>query len=233
MKFAVASEHRDYFQKNQYIEFEGLLNADQVSLLRQGVDAALAKHLHLPVTKLNRLTAEKKFNAGRDLWRLDDHVKKWVTSGQLADIAAELIEKKPLRLGYDQYFPVTPVHENIIRETTYDQLLGKTASLEEISCLQGVLCGLIICLTDGTLEGVNTSVFPNKAGNGIYFQPSHLINFNELRKRAGQDFMLIVYSEKNAVYIMREGDPQVHALKRLGYVFGDKLSDKLNPILCR
>lgn len=234
MKFAVASEHRDYFQKNKYIEFEGLLNAEQLMLLKEGIDAAIGKHLHLPVAKLNRLTSERKFMAGRDPWRLDDHVKKIVTSSQLADIASELIEKKPLRLGYVQYYPKTPSHDNVITKTAYDGLLAKESSLEDVSCLQGVLCGLMISLSDGPIDAENnTSVFPSKAGNGIFIQPSHIINFTELRKKNDQEFLLIVYSEKNAVYIMREGDPQVHALKMLGYVFGDKLSDKLNPILCR
>ncbi|QLH36192.1 MAG: hypothetical protein HWD61_08680 [Parachlamydiaceae bacterium] len=45
--------------------------------------------------------------------------------------------------------------------------------------------------------------------------------------------MLLAFADFRTVYILNENDPHTHTLKHLGYVFGDKLSDKLNPIVYR
>jgi hypothetical protein len=242
MKFAVANEHREYFQQNKVIEFEGLLTSEQLNQLNVGIDAALSKRLAEPLHKIHTLSADKLFLAGRDLWRDNNAVKKLVTNSLLGQIAAELMQEDPIRLGYDQYLPVPSAMSHLHKSgDKYQVLLGKTSSLEEVSCLQGVRCGLILCLKDAKekpplpqAEGEQPpQIFPMIAGNGSYFTPEYNIPFKALLEHPGQSFLLITYTQQTTVYVMREGDPNVHELKKRGYVFGDKLTDKLNPIVHR
>jgi len=48
-----------------------------------------------------------------------------------------------------------------------------------------------------------------------------------------QRYLMLVYTHPTAIYYLEEKDPKTHHLKSLGYVFGDRLNDKLNPIVYR
>lgn len=247
MKFSTAKEHRDFFQKYGWIEFEGLVSNDQLSLTNQAIDQVLAERLNVFPERLQTLSSEKFYLQGHDLWRSNPFLQKLVVQTRFAEIAAELIEKKNLRLGYDQFFPA---HQQILfsQETqVYSHFLEKTTSLQAVSCLQGVACGLILSLggkeeassqeakaAEGeTKAGEGIDIFPSQPGNIIFFQPRVLIKWNHLYHYLGQKFYLIVYTLASAYYQLEPQDPHTHALKRLGYVFNDKLNDKLNPIIYR
>ncbi len=45
MKFAITKDHRNFFQKHGWIEFEGLLSDDQLKTANQAIDQALAARL--------------------------------------------------------------------------------------------------------------------------------------------------------------------------------------------
>lgn len=240
MKFATAKEHRDYFQKQGWIEFEDLLSNDQLILANQAIDQVLAARLSVPQDRLHLSSSEKFYLQGRDLWRSNLILRKLVTHTRFAEIAAELIEKKPLRLGYDQLFPArqqkpfSPESSQI-----YSNFLEKTLSLEMMSCLSEIACGLVLTFNEKQesfsenhlMEGAN--VFSNHAGNIIFFKPDLLINWNYLYAHLGQRFYLIVYTYPSAHYQLQSQDPHTHALKRLGYIFNDKLNDHLHPIIYR
>src|SRR5690606_21568069 len=114
----------------------------------------------------------------------------------------------------DQFFPETPDKAFFYKETIpYDTLLSKKATLEEVSCLQGVQCGVIICLNsliependslpDEALTEASQSIFPKKEGNTTYFLPNKEIDFSQLRHRPKQQFLMLVYTEKTALYIL-------------------------------
>lgn len=233
MKSSVESEHRQYFRKNHRIEFDGLLTPSQVEEINGGLAEALASRLHVKAPRAFFETAEQTFNAGRDLWRHNDVLKKYATSSRLAEIASELIEYKPLRLAYDQFYP--SLHSNVplqLSSTPYRDLIRQPRSLKEISCVQGILGGLILCL-DGDTESTTTALFPAKAGSGVFFSAEAVLDFNELFQEKPHRYWMIVYTHPTSIYLLEEADPQTHELKRAGYVFGDKLSDKLNPIVYR
>ena len=242
MKYAVASEHRDFFNKNGAIEFDGLLNQEQLSQLGASVNEALSAKMKVPPEKLDKEHSEKQFSSGRDLWRHSPALKKLISHNRFAEIASELVQHKPLRLGYDQYFPKASRHGVKSGERhDFADLIEKEKTLNDISCLQGVLCGLMICI-DGEKtvepalnpeEAPQVDIFASKAGNGVFFSPEKLIDFGKLRGLPGHRYLLVVYTESTTLYVLRDDDPHTHALKRLGYVFGDKLSDKLNPIIYR
>ncbi|WP_068469058.1 hypothetical protein [Candidatus Protochlamydia phocaeensis] len=242
MKFAIAKEHKNFFQKQGMIEFEGFISSDQLALFNQAIDQALESRMDIPAERLRLQSSENLFLQGRDLWRANESLRKLVCQPRLAEIASELIEKKPLRLGYDQLFPAR-YQEKFSpspQQRTYAQFLAQTTNLETISSLQGVACGLMLCLgaagntvreSEPALEGLD--IFPSSPGQAIFFQPQAMANLEFLYAHPGHRFYLIVYAQASAYYQLQPQDPHTHALKHLGYVFNDKLNDKLNPIVYR
>ncbi len=241
MKFATAKEHRDFFQKQGWIEFEGFISNDQLALTNQAIDQVLSERLNVSLDRLRLLPSEQFYVQGRDLWRSNPTLRKFVTQMRFAEIAADLIEKKPLRLGYDQLFPARQQHTQFSKATpqVYSCFLEQTASLESVSCLKGVICGLVLALSSKQEESADQvssegiDVFPSQPGNAIFFQPSVPVKWNNLYAHLGQRFYLVVYTQASAHYQSQPQDPHTHALKRLGYVFNDKLGDKLHPIVYR
>jgi hypothetical protein len=239
MKFATAKEHRDFFQKQGWIEFEGLLSDSQLISVNQAIDQVLAERLNVSSDQVHLTSPEKLYLQGHDLWRSHSILHKFVAQARFAEIIGELIEKKPLRLGCDQFFPFFyPGPFSKEQGSVYSHFLNQTTSLEAVSCMQGVICGLLLALNEKEefssseergMEGID--IFPRKAGNVIFFQPTIPINWSHLCKHVGQRFYLIIYTSVIAHYRLQPQDPHTHALKRLGYVFNDKLSDKLNPII--
>lgn len=240
MKFAIAKEHRDFFRKQGWIEFEDFLSADQLVQANQAIDQVLAERLQLHVEQLNQLSSESSYLQGRDVWRSNPFLRKLVTQPRFAEIASELIETKPLRLGYDQVLPAPYSFKfSQPKQQVYAHFIEQTTSLEAVSCLQGVLCGLILALKQpeepregSAVEGIN--IFSTQSASAIFFQPTVPINWSALFScRPGERFYLIVYTEAMARYHLQPQDPHTHALKQLGYVFNDKLNDHLHPIVYR
>lgn len=232
MKFAIASEHRDFFQKQRTIEFDNLLSQKQMSALCEGVESSLSERL---VNDPLSASPGKQFLSGHDLWRSSAQVKKVVMQKQLAQCAADLAEVSALRFGYDQLFPELRgrTYRSAISDA-YHHLLNHSASLNGISSIQGIVCGLMLCLQgDSTGPAETGSVFTTIPGNGVFIHPDFILDFQYLMKHPMQRYLLIVYTKNNAVYARNDADPHTHALKPLGYNFGEKLSDKFHPMVCR
>jgi hypothetical protein len=82
-------------------------------------------------------------------------------------------------------------------------------------------------------EEISGSVFTEVPGNGVFFQPTHPIQFSSLFEKRGGSYLLLVYTQQTSVYLLQQKDPQGYFLKNLGYGYGDRLIDKLHPILIR
>jgi hypothetical protein len=155
--------------------------------------------------------------AGRDLWRNSAAIKKIVCSRDYAQIACELTGARELRLGYDQMVDIFP---------------NESVNLLEISCIQGILCGLIICIQKPSDEEEEFSeFFPQQVGTGIFFSAETLIPFGDLVHAHKGSYFLIAYTAKDAVYVHQDNDPYLHQWKPLGYAFGDRLQDAFHPML--
>lgn len=209
MKTTIDLAHHAFFQTNGYILFEEMFTPDQIEAINQEIHAVLAKR-----GGKEWRTAQELFTLGRDLWRDSPQFNKIVNQRKVAGIASELVDRKPLRLGYDQYL-ASPL--------PYPAKI----SLQQISCIQGVLCGVLISLADAPAAN---PLFPSKAGDVTYFHSDFELPWDQI---VDQAFLLIVYTEERALYILQEGDPHKYALKKLGYAFGDRLKDKLHPIVYR
>jgi hypothetical protein len=232
MKFTVDSNHRDYFQKNNAIEFDSVLTENQLKILTEQIQRALTVRL-----EGERVSPENLFKAGRDLFRTDTGIKKIITQKHFAEIVFELTQQKPLRLGYDQFFHSSSTSPALNpNQSPYVQLLNSKPTLQEMSSLQGVLCGLMICLKAEEGEEKDEEapvIFSRKPGNAVFFNPTAILNFESLTSGNESSYLLIVYVSLASVYILNTVDPNTYMLKNYGYSLGDRLSDKLNPIILR
>lgn len=233
MKFATASEHRDFFRKNHLIEFDHLLLPEQADLLVKGIENALAHRLKISPEKVKDTPSEKLFLAGRDLWRENVSVKKLILQSSFGEIASELIEEKPVRIAYDQLIPKKPNFVYSNKEEKYYSFLHTKHTLIEMSGLQGMLCGLMLRLSPSTqtAEPATPSLFSNTMGSGVFFRPDIPIDFLTLPQQSS--YLLITYCRATTVYTLQQEDSHPHELKKYGYSFGDKLTDALNPVIFR
>lgn len=220
MKFAVDAAHRAFFQDHLAIEFEDFFSSEQVEQWRQWLKEALGERLSGPVEKAS---SAEIFMKGHDLIR-----EILRTQAKLADIAADLMQTRIIRLGYTQYLPSPPAHlDKLDQAHPYFHLLQKReATLESVSSIQGLLCGVMICLQDGDSK---SSVFPSRAGNVVYFNPTVLLDYS-LGKG---EYFLIVYVREHALYIYNSEDPHTNHLKKWGYTFAEPLNNKYHPIVKR
>jgi len=228
MKFSVDLEQRNFFLKNQAIEFEQVFSPSEMALLKSGVDQAKGQ-----LVKSKTASPKEIFLACRDLWRQSPAVKKAISSRRLIALIYELVLEKPIRLAFDQLLPGSDLPDE--EYESYVDLYDPVLPFEELSAIQPLLCLLLICL-DGEGAAPNFEEhdpFPSMPGNAVFLLPRFSIDFKSLLPRKNQTFLLIGYTRFLSQYLMIETDPQRHALKRLGYVFGDRLHDSLHPILLR
>lgn len=218
MKFTLDSSSLESFNKNRMVEIAGLYDDAALELMNHEIDRFLAKE--------EAQTQEKAMLCGHDLFRKLEKYKKTLQLHSLGQIAYELVAVKPLRLAFDQLL----VAPNGIADEFLDTIfLKKEGSLKERSCVNELVMGALIALKaeEALLP------FAAKAGHIVFFSPDITIPFDWLKKRKGDRYLLLAFSTKHAQYIFNEGDPQNHYLKRMGYVYGDKLKDSLNPIFYR
>lgn len=212
INFSVVGEHRNFFRKHQWIECEELLSPKELSYIQEKI--------------------ENKEIAQRDLWRQEAPLKKIVLNKSLARVAAELTETRSLRFGYDQLLILPKkTHEE---PTAYDLLLQQTLSLENISSIQGVICGVMLCVQadqSAHIDEQDSPIFSINPGNGVFFTPEFPIDFTTVHRRPGCTYLMIVYVQPTSVYYSQPHDPFCRHFQQLGYQFGDRLSEQLNPLV--
>lgn len=217
MKFALAKEHHDFFDKQGFIQFEDLITPASIERLSKATRQQIGSRINLLPEKLFPENPSRLFLAGRDLWRNHPEIKKQALNRNLATITSGLVRQKPIRLALDQWIPPGMDWKNI-------------TTLEEMVPVQGLLAGAFIALDSG-VTGEDTPVFPSQPGNILIVKPDTILPLHELTSERNQSFLLVVYGSRNSVYIHKESDPLTHYLKELDYVFGDRLSDSLHPLL--
>jgi hypothetical protein len=224
MKFAITADHRNFFAKNNYIEFEGILPLDQVASLKKNAEETLAKRLRIPAEKLKEKSAPEIYQAGYDLWRDSEEIKKITHKLAFATLASELMQIVPLRYGFDQYFAT--FHCNAA--SPYDV----PSSLQEISCIHPLAGALLLPLQD--LSSPPTFFpMPLKVGSGLFLSPGFALPWPQLFSTCGLSFLLITYAMERAIFRTDSHDPHAAFLKRLGYVFNDTLKDSVHPLVLR
>ena len=241
MHFSVNKEHRDFFRNNSWIECDDIITSKEQNFLSQGINNALSIRLKMKPSTISQLSPGQIFSVGRDLWREDPLLKKILLRRNLAEIASELTEQKPLRMGYTTLFHSNYFAEKESLDPLYTPFINSNPTLSEISNIQGVVCGALLCVSLAKEESLLNSeteilndpstLFTKKAGNGIFFSPEWPLPLHELKQRAGYTYLLIVYTQARAVFIKQELDPHLNFFKLSGHQFGDRLNDLQNPIV--
>lgn len=214
MKFTIAKEHKDFFHKNGFIEFEQFIPASQIDQVNK-ITFALGNK------------PDEQFSRGFGLWRSHPELRKFISQPKICEIVVELFEKKPLRIGYDQFLPSSndPLFQEY-GQTPYYKFIREHASLEQISSIKSILCGVLISLSTSTSKD---SFFPSQAGNAVFIDPKKEIDFSKLQSPC----YLIVYTQEKSYYEPQPKDPHATIWKEWGYAFHDHLNEKLNPIMYR
>lgn len=224
MRFAITADHREFFKKNNYIEFENILSADQIGSLKKNAEETIAKRLNIPVSKLKDKTAPEIYQAGYDLWRDNGEIKKITQKQTFGTVASELFQALPLRYAFDQYFSMF----RCTAGSPYDV----SSSLQEISCLNPLAGALILPLQD--LSSPPTFFpMPFKAGSGLFISPTFSLPWPQLFSTCGLNFFLIAYAMEKTMFRAGSHDPHAASLKKLGYAFNEFLNDSIHPIVLR
>ncbi len=216
MRFKIVGAHREFFQKNGFIEFESLLSHDEISLLTSSADKMLEQRLS---GKLDFRSCEEMFRVGHDLWRHDTAFRKCALSYQQFNLAAELFKKPTLHLAFDQ----------LLRTTTLPGFPGRVpASLHQVSSIAPLAGALLFHLSAAPPP---SELIPRRPENGMFLSPDLIIPWQLFFELPHQSYLLIVYAPPGARYILQKNDPHTHSLKKLGYAFGDKLQAEHHPLL--
>ncbi len=221
MRFALTSEHRDFFQRNGFIEFEGIFSEEQLTHLQQLSEQVIQTRLSTP--RIEKTPTPTLYREGYDLSRESLNLQRTLYKRPLCEIASELFQTKPLQLGFEQYFAIT---------THSEPPLQLYASLSDLSCVKPLAGGLFILFSDPLAPEASLPL-PSKLGNILLFSPTLMIAWSAIFKQVGLRLLLIAFAEEKSLYRDELRDPQRHHLKKLGYVFGDRLKDSLHPILLR
>lgn len=228
MKFAVSSDHHRYIRENRFLPLEECFFEEQQQQLAAGIAEAM-NHRIGPEWK--KRDADELFVEGHDLHCDNSSLRRVISQRRLAMIISELLQCTPLRLGYDQYLPVNPQRSEG-EEDPYGEFLRSGGNLKEVSCVQGVKGGLLICL-EPLDEDVEQDFFPKDRGEAVLFKNDVPIPFYHLDGKSRGAFLLVTYADEVALYFQNKRDPHLHAFKRYGYGFGDKLREPNHPIIYR
>lgn len=225
MKYRIDNSHREFYSQNGWIELEDLLTPEDLIAINQGVDEVLAKREKVSLDRLQRLGSQSLFLAGRDIWRENAGLKKWICGRRLSEFAAEIAGTRPLRLAFDQVYTYVP------GSTRLGDSCPPSGSLKALTSFQGLVCGLIICLK--CAPDAPPSFFPIKPGNGLCFSPDLDLNIEQIYRGPEQRYLLIGYGKPVTLFIHQSQDQHAKALKELGYHYGDRLLDSIHPIVIR
>ena len=243
MKFSLAKEQRDFFEKHGLLEIEGLISSSQLEVLNSCVLKFMRKEAALERRTVASVDPKNYFLAGRDLWRENPEIKKIIFHKCFSEIASQLNFRAPFRLGSDQYLP-------------QGFISNANESLNDGSSFQGIVFGYIICLKSGCLEVSKVteisevlenfslegpvdsdepphSPFSLIPGNVVFIHPDFPVDYSLLKQRAGCDYIFVTLIKDKSVYFYRKSDLQTHYLKKLGYVFGDRIKEETHPIIYR
>jgi len=223
MKYAIGNEQRFSLETQRFLEVGPFLSEDQANHLLAEAESVCVERLKINPKDLYWTPNFQLLEAGRDVWRKGESLKSLVIGRKLSELSADVFERKYLRLGMDQFLAPS--------DNKCDQLF-ENQTLDKFFPFQGTTCAVLICLK-GLEPAEGQALFCGRTGHAVFLMSDCVIPLDLLQQRHGERYLLIVYTAENTVYIHQETDPLTYSLKYLGYNFGDRLNDKLNPIVWR
>lgn len=199
MPLGVAPEHIQYFNHNSKIEFENLLNSNQLKNLIDFLNSSSTKTFSL--------------KAGFDIWREAPFLKSIICSPKWAKIAGQLSNQSDLRLAYSQCLT-----SSIYSDTT--------SLLFRKSCVKDLIIGLCLCLEPA--KEPESPFFPSEEKSGLFFHIDDDF-YLKFPKTSGKYLFIFYSGIKSRYFLQDEENEIEIFLKKLGYSNGDFLKDELNP----
>ncbi|MES2121313.1 MAG: hypothetical protein V4492_00875 [Chlamydiota bacterium] len=221
MPFTVQLEHRDFFEKNKFIELEELFSVEQVDVLNRHLDQALSNRTKTRKEARTQTQTQTQFVDGYDMWREDAQIKKITQKHNIAEVVAEIFRTTPLRIAFDLFLAAG-----------HTSPFSKELPLTESSCLQPLTGALLLQLSDSTGE-VSGFPLPSKKGNVLIISPQFPIPWPTLFATPGIRLFMMGFGGQKTLYRAEIKDPHAPFLKKLGYVYGDFLKDSSHPLLVR
>lgn len=100
--YAVSDAQIAFYQTNQFIKLKGVLDQPTLAYYRDKIGAEVERLNTMAVPLEHRDTYNKAFLQIFNLWRENEAIRKLVLSKRLAQIAADLMGVKQVRIYHDQ-----------------------------------------------------------------------------------------------------------------------------------
>ena len=94
--------HIDFYEKNRYIKLKNVLDTETLSLFNALITEKVTALNKEEKSLDDRSTYGKAFLQLFNLWTQDEHIKKFVLSKRLGQLAAQLMQVEGVRLYHDQ-----------------------------------------------------------------------------------------------------------------------------------
>lgn len=199
MPFSVSTEHIQFFNQNSKIEFENLLNLDQLKILNQTFSSM-------------RFPTGHALISGFETWRDHPKIKNIVCRAAFAKLAAQLKNLNQIRYGFSQYLGPKCYSDE-------DSFLFRKSFIKEL------VCGVCFCLKEE--KEPQSPFFPEKAQSAIFFDIDEDF-FLKFPKTSGE-YLFIFYADHKARFYIQEQYQEFEAYyKKLGYQHGDFLRDSMH-----
>lgn len=213
MRFFVADNQKEFFQKHRFIEIEGLLSLEKIAQIEKFSDEILSRRLGAKNSSI------ELFLQGYDLWRDSEKLREILHKRSFIKVIADLLNVFPLRIAFDQY-----IH------SSSPPPIRTTWALEELSCIKPLAGSILIPLSFSKLLKSHFP-FPKQLGNILFLAPDYPIPWPLLFALKDLKLLIVNFAPEKALYQQEIRDPHQHALKKWGYVFGDCLNNQHHPLL--
>lgn len=204
MPFSVAKEHIQFFNHHLKIEFENLLNLNQLKTVLSAILFPEPKHA-------------ESLKWGFDLWRRYSNLKSILCNSKFATIAGQLKNRPELRFGFSQYLSSACFSDT-------DSFLYRK------SCIKNLICGLCLCIMPS--KELESPFFPTNPGAGLFFDIDSDF-YLKFPQTTGKYFFIFYADPKARFYLQEEESEHQACFKQLGYQHGDFLNDETNPLFKR
>jgi len=214
MLATILPEHRQLFFDNGYIEFEKLFSLDRIRTLEIALEKEICKKLDYPEKFAHHIPAVEQYKEGYDLWRNNDTVRTMTRNKLIGNIMLDLLKERELFLAYDMIINNCAPQSN------------ETVSLQDISSIDGMAGAAIICIREDRGDLPTPNWLPKKIGDVTFIKDDY-----ELEENLQHDgrYFLLGYARKPLIYHYNEKNAHNHALQKMGYDFGDVLSEATHP----
>lgn len=152
----------------------------------------------------------------RDQWREEKTLKSFILK-TLGPIGLALTGKNQLRLGFSEW----------ILEKNRPQ---KAGLLKEMVSIQNLALGISIATHPNVPKKrspLGILPIPTASTQILFFKPTLILDWPHV----ASDFLLILFTLPNTVYIHNPKDPETTYLKELGYEYGDTLKNETHPLI--